>query len=114
MLIRFCAFASLSLATALGVAAAPAARAQMLDQINLMAPAAPGGGWDTTARTMQEVLQAAKIVKSVQVENVAGAGGTIGLAQFVKKRGDGKALMVSGLVMVGAIPRTNRRSISPA
>ena len=33
-----------------------------------------------------------------------GAGGTIGLAQFVRgRRGDGNALMVMGLVMVGAI-----------
>jgi putative tricarboxylic transport membrane protein len=40
----------------------------------------------------------------VQVENVGGAGGTVGLAQFVdRKKGDGQALMVSGLVMVGAI-----------
>ena len=38
------------------------------------------------------------------VENVPGAGGTIGLAQFVRgRRGDGDALMVMGLVMVGAI-----------
>ena len=52
---------------------------------------------------MQEVLQQAGLAKSVQVENVAGAGGTIGLAQFVsKKKGDGNALMVTGLVMVGA------------
>jgi putative tricarboxylic transport membrane protein len=98
VLIRGTALVALAL-----LAAAPAARAQSLDQITIMAPAAPGGGWDATARSMQEVLQAAKIVKAVQVENVAGAGGTIGLAQFVKKRGDGKALMVSGLVMVGAI-----------
>jgi putative tricarboxylic transport membrane protein len=40
----------------------------------------------------------------VQVENVGGAGGTVGLAQFVdRKNGDGSALLVSGLVMVGAI-----------
>jgi putative tricarboxylic transport membrane protein len=85
-----------------GIAAERAA-ADALDQVTIMAPAAPGGGWDSTARVMQEVLQAAGIVKSVQVENVAGAGGTRGLVQFVKRKGDPKAWMMSGLVMVGAI-----------
>jgi len=70
----------------------------------IMAPAAPGGGWDSTARTMQESLQADGISSSVQVNNVAGAGGTIGLAQFVSQAsGNPNQLMVAGYVMVGAI-----------
>jgi putative tricarboxylic transport membrane protein len=81
----------------------PGVVAASLDQVSIMAPAAPGGGWDSTARAMQEVLQAAGIVKSVQVENVPGAGGTRGLVQFLKRKGDPKAWMMSGLVMVGAI-----------
>src|SRR5688572_29957448 len=91
------------LAVALAATLALPASAQQMDQLTIMAPAAPGGGWDGTARVMQEVLQAAGIVKSVTVENVAGAGGTVGIAQFAKKKGDGNSLMVSGLVMVGAI-----------
>ncbi len=90
-------------AVALAAAMALPASAQQMDQLTIMAPAAPGGGWDGTARVMQDVLQSAGIVKSVTVENVAGAGGTVGIAQFAKKKGDGKSLMVSGLVMVGAI-----------
>jgi putative tricarboxylic transport membrane protein len=40
----------------------------------------------------------------VQVINVPGAGGTVGLAQFVNNnKGDGNQLMVMGAVMVGAI-----------
>jgi putative tricarboxylic transport membrane protein len=40
----------------------------------------------------------------VQVTNVAGAGGTVGLPQFVNQwKGQGNALMVGGMVMVGAI-----------
>jgi putative tricarboxylic transport membrane protein len=70
----------------------------------IMAPAAPGGGWDQTARTMQTVLQEDGISKSVQVVNVPGAGGTIGLAQFVNQaKGDPSQLIVGGYVMVGAI-----------
>jgi putative tricarboxylic transport membrane protein len=70
----------------------------------IMAPAAPGGGWDQTARTMQTVLQEEGISGNVQVINVPGAGGTIGLAQFVNQsKGDPEALLVGGYVMVGAI-----------
>ncbi len=70
----------------------------------IMAPAAPGGGWDQTARTMQSVLQDEGIAGNVQVTNVPGAGGTIGLAQFVNQaKGDPSALIVAGYVMVGAI-----------
>lgn len=73
-------------------------------EYKIMAPAAPGGGWDQTARTMQTVLQDEKIADSVQVNNVPGAGGTIGLAQFVNQaKGDPSQLIVGGYVMVGAI-----------
>jgi putative tricarboxylic transport membrane protein len=84
------------------VATAPAA--QTLDRLELIAPASPGGGWDQTARSMQEAMQSEGIIDRVEVENIPGAGGTIGLAQFVDSRaGQGDAMMISGLVMVGAI-----------
>lgn len=70
----------------------------------IMAPAAPGGGWDQTARTMQTLMQKEGISGNVQVTNVPGAGGTIGLAQFVNQaRGNPEDLIVGGYVMVGAI-----------
>jgi putative tricarboxylic transport membrane protein len=70
----------------------------------IMAPAAPGGGWDQTARSLQEALTADGIAGNVQVVNVPGAGGTIGLAQFAQEaNGDPSRLMVGGYVMVGAI-----------
>jgi putative tricarboxylic transport membrane protein len=72
--------------------------------LKIMAPAAPGGGWDQTARSMQQALVAEKIARGVQVVNVPGAGGTVGIAQFVNgAKGDGNQLMVNGFVMVGAI-----------
>jgi putative tricarboxylic transport membrane protein len=71
---------------------------------DIMAPAAPGGGWDQTARSMQQALTQSGIAKNVQVMNVPGAGGTIGIAQLVNQnKGDGNQLMVNGYVMVGAI-----------
>ena len=73
-------------------------------ELKIMAPAAPGGGWDGTARSMQQALTQSGIAKSVQVANVPGAGGTIGLAQLINSgKGDGSQLMVNGFVMVGAI-----------
>jgi putative tricarboxylic transport membrane protein len=69
-----------------------------------MAPASPGGGWDTTAREMATVIQNDVIDKNVEVFNVPGAGGTVGIAQLANdEAGNENMLMMMGLVMVGAI-----------
>jgi putative tricarboxylic transport membrane protein len=89
--------AALALALGSSAFAAPA-------ELGIMAPAAPGGGYDQTARAMQVSLQEAKIVPNVQVTNVPGAGGAVGLAQFVNaSKGDPTKLIVGGYVLVGAI-----------
>jgi putative tricarboxylic transport membrane protein len=73
-------------------------------QLAIMAPAAPGGGWDSTARAFQAASQDAKLDKGVEVFNVEGAGGTLGLSELVSKSsGDPYQLMMTGLVMLGAI-----------
>jgi putative tricarboxylic transport membrane protein len=78
--------------------------AQPLDQLRLIAPAAPGGGWDQTARVMQQALQREGLARLAPVENIPGAAGTIGLARFIgAERGRGDVLMVSGLIMLGGI-----------
>lgn len=69
----------------------------------LMAPAAPGGGWDGFARESQQAIKAGGISNNVQVVNVPGAGGTIGLGQFAQMEGRSDMLMVTGGVMVGAV-----------
>ena len=91
-----------------GVAAAqrdlPAAPPPALPTLTIIAPAAPGGGWDQLAREMRLEIERQALAAMVQVENVPGAAGTIGLAQLINgRRGDGGALLVSGLVMLGAI-----------
>lgn len=104
---------AVSLMAAVFIIPGSMARAEM-DNLTIIAPANPGGGWDQTARSMQDVMQKAGAAKQAVVENVAGAGGTIGLAQFVdKNKGDGNALLVNGLVMVGAI-LTNKSPVSLA
>ena len=71
-------------------------------QLRIVAPAAPGGGWDQTARVMQQVLERTGLVRTAPVENIAGAAGTIGLAHFIgAEQGSGDTLMVSGLIMLG-------------
>jgi putative tricarboxylic transport membrane protein len=83
-----------------------------LDELRIIAPASPGGGWDQTARAMQEAVQSAGAVKTVTVENVPGAGGTVGLAQLASQEaGKDNVLMVNGLVMVGAI-LTNKSAVT--
>src|SRR4029453_1394891 len=85
-------------AVALTLAAGSPALSQQLE-LKIMAPPAPGGGWDQTARSIRQALGAAKIARSVQVTNVAGAGGSVGIAQFVNgAKGDGNQLMVSAFL----------------
>lgn len=92
------------LAVALWLVAAPALAQPQIQQLRLIAPAAPGGGWDQTARAMQQALQRAGIVGIAPVENIPGAAGTIGLARFIgAERGRNDTLMVSGLIMLGGI-----------
>jgi putative tricarboxylic transport membrane protein len=72
--------------------------------LKMMIPANPGGGWDQTGRQLAAAMQSAKLVSSVQFENKGGAGGTIGLAQFINSsKGDPNALLIGGMVMIGAI-----------
>lgn len=93
------------------VAAAPALA---LDSMKILVPANPGGGWDQTARALQSALQSGGVVRKVSVDNRGGAGGTIGLSQFVNStKGDGGATLMGGMVMVGAIV-SNKSPVSLA
>ncbi len=83
-------------------AAATVPDAPLPESLDILAPADPGGGWDSTARAMQVVLDPV-IEGAVEVSNIPGAGGTIGLAEFAGRTGSGTDLMVMGSVMVGAI-----------
>ncbi len=87
-----------------GVAGFGAAPASALDDLRIIAPAKPGGGWDQTARALEETMKSAGVVKTATVENVPGAGGIVGLTQVVDaEKGNGNVLLVNGLVMVGAV-----------
>jgi putative tricarboxylic transport membrane protein len=103
--------AALAVAGLVLLAALPAA-AQPLPSLKVLIPANPGGGWDQTGRAMDQALRAEKLVTgAVRLTNRGGAGGTIGLAEFAKAKGEGGSLMVMGLVMVGAI-LTNKSPVT--
>ncbi|MQA98291.1 MAG: PhnD/SsuA/transferrin family substrate-binding protein [Streptosporangiales bacterium] len=75
--------------------------------LRVMAPAAPGGGWDQTSRELQGVLRK-QVGKPVEVYNRGGAGGTVGLADFAENhKGDPYELMATGQIMVGAVETNN-------
>lgn len=96
----------LSLGAAFGAASALPAWAQgkpLFETLNMFVPAAPGGGWDGTARAIEKAAKAAGLVGNMPFENVGGAGGMVGLPRYVNQRkGQGNSLMVAGSVMVGA------------
>lgn len=97
-------FLSMGAAAGLGMALPAWAQAKpMFETINMFVPAAPGGGWDGTARAIERAAKAAGLVGNMQFENVGGAGGMVGLPRFVNQRkGQANSLMVGGSVMVGA------------
>lgn len=80
-----------------------------VEGLSIIVPADPGGGWDQTGRAAQKALQDAGLSSGIEVTNVGGAGGTVGLAQLGNQKG-GDVLMVTGLVMVGAV-ETNQAAV---
>ena len=96
-----------------GQALAPNAAGFPDGPITIIAPANPVGGWDQTARQIQQVWTEAGILGvPVEVVNRGGAGGAIGLAELVTThRDDARTLMVFGQVMLGAL-RTNDSPVS--
>lgn len=78
-------------------------------QVNVMLPANPGGGWDSTGRQSFQALNEAGIYKDgVNFTNKGGAGGTVGLAEFLgTSTGQPDALAVFGAITVGAIQLNN-------
>ncbi len=93
---------SLAMVAALGTGAAHA-------QVNVMLPAGPGGGWDGTGRQAFQALNEAGIyTEGVNFTNTGGAGGTVGLAEFLgTSTGKPDALAVFGAITVGAIKLNN-------
>jgi len=106
-IIVFAGVAALTLASCSSTAAPSEAptegdAAVSVSELQVVVPADPGGGWDQTGRAVSQILTSEGIVDTAAVTNVGGAGGTVGLASLANET-DPFTLMVTGLVMVGAV-----------
>ncbi|MET8575213.1 tripartite tricarboxylate transporter substrate binding protein [Streptomyces sp. NPDC005012] len=70
--------------------------------LRFMVPNTPGGGYDITARTAAKNAEDAGLTHGIEVFNLPGAGGTVGLSRLVGEHGNGKLAMSMGLGVVGA------------
>jgi len=69
------------------------------ENIEIVAPATPGGGWDATARAMQNVLDKEGLVEqNMSVVNKPGGGGEVGW-QYLKGQGSNTLSINSSLVI---------------
>ncbi|MFD4210683.1 tripartite tricarboxylate transporter substrate binding protein, partial [Micromonospora tulbaghiae] len=75
--------------------------------LRFMVPNTPGGGYDITARTMARNAEDAGLTHNIEVFNLPGAGGTVGLTRLVGEHGNGKLALSMGLGVVGAV-HTNK------
>ncbi|MCZ2860071.1 Bug family tripartite tricarboxylate transporter substrate binding protein [Blastococcus sp. VKM Ac-2987] len=70
--------------------------------LRFLVPNSPGSGYDTTAREVATVLEEEELASSIEVFNLEGAGGTVGLQRLVNEEGNAEMLMQMGLGVVGA------------
>lgn len=75
---------------------------ETLTDHRIMVPNSPGGGYDTTARTAAAVMEKEGVAKGMEVFNLEGAGGTVGLARTINEEGKGDLALMMGLGVVGA------------
>ena len=99
------------LSLAAGAAALPVVSRSAMAQtyptrpITMIVPYTAGGGTDALARIMADRMRA-YLSQPVIIENVAGAGGTIGVGRAARAAGDGYTLSIGGLgphILTGAV-----------
>lgn len=71
--------------------------------LRILVPNTPGGGYDITARTAAKSVEDAGLTRNVEVFNLPGAGGTVGLGRLVNEAGNDKLVMSMGLGVVGSV-----------
>lgn len=89
--------------------------AALADPAVVMAPGSAGGGYDATARLPLDAMATDGIfTDGATFTNKGGAGGTIGLAEFVgANQGNDNAVMSMGVILMGEI-LLNASTISPS
>ncbi|TXT41658.1 MAG: hypothetical protein FD135_62 [Comamonadaceae bacterium] len=97
---------------------AEANKFKLTSKLRIVIPANSGGGWDQTGRALGTSMISAGVVDEVEYENKGGKGGTLGLAYYAEKYNDDpNALLIGGMVMVGAValqkPAVDLSAIQP-
>jgi putative tricarboxylic transport membrane protein len=88
--------------TAEGGSASEAGGDGPISGLRMLIPNSPGSGYDTTGREVARVLEEEQLSESIEVFNLEGAGGTVGLQRLVNEEGNADMLMQMGLGVVGA------------
>jgi putative tricarboxylic transport membrane protein len=65
------------------------------ENVECIAPANPGGGWDFTCRTIGRILEEEGLTGSVQTTNMTGAVGAVAFANVAADRSDDPNLIVA-------------------
>jgi tripartite-type tricarboxylate transporter receptor subunit TctC len=86
-------------ATALAVLSASVAAAYPEKPVTIVVPFAAGGPTDKVARDLAEVMRKGLSGQTVIIENVGGAGGTLGAAKVAKANPDGYTLLLHHIGM---------------
>ncbi|MCW2581298.1 MAG: hypothetical protein JWQ53_88 [Klenkia sp.] len=70
--------------------------------LRVMVPNTVGGGYDVTGRTAARVLEETGLAPGVEVFQLPGAGGAVGLARLAGEAGNGELLMSMGLGLLAS------------
>jgi tripartite-type tricarboxylate transporter receptor subunit TctC len=97
----FRTFSRVSAVAALSLAAAIASAAYPEKPISMVVPFAAGGPTDVVGRTLAQVM-GTQLKGTIVVENVGGAGGTIGSGKVARAPGDGYTLLFHHIGMATA------------
>ncbi|GAA3526585.1 tripartite tricarboxylate transporter substrate binding protein [Zobellella aerophila] len=95
-----------------GTSAAQAQDWQPTRAVEYIAPANPGGGWDTLVRTMANVIRAEKLSEqSFAAINIPGGGGAVAWAQIARDdKNDNKLFATSPPIILVPLAGTSRFS----
>lgn len=80
--------------------------------ITMVVPFSPGGPTDTVARVTAEAMSRA-LGQQVVVQNVPGAGGTIGSTQVVRSRADGHTMLLHHVGLATAVTLYRKLPFDP-
>lgn len=74
------------------------------NDLDMLIPNSPGGGYDQTGRAAVDVMEAEDVTGGdFQVSNIIGAGGSAAMTDLMGKSGDENTMMTVGLGVVGSL-----------